>query len=246
MTDRPPEATDDHHHRDRWRPRCRSAASARCGPSRHGRTLAWRALVRIQRNPEQLLDVTLQPIIFVTLFVFLFGGAHRRHEPAPVPAVRAARDHGADGDLREHRHRHRPEHRHHEGHLRPVPQHADRPVGAAVRRDRRRHLPLRRVARRAASRTARCSASGSRPTCGCALAGVARAHRVRVRAVLDLGAARPVRQVAAERAGLRVHHHVPADVRQQRVRHDRHAAGLAAGVGQGQPGDRADRRDARV
>jgi oleandomycin transport system permease protein len=42
---------------------------------RHGRTLAWRALVRIRRNPEQLLDVTLSPIIFVTLFVFLFGGA---------------------------------------------------------------------------------------------------------------------------------------------------------------------------
>lgn len=42
---------------------------------RHGMTLAWRALVRIKRNPEQLLDVTLQPIVFVTLFVFLFGGA---------------------------------------------------------------------------------------------------------------------------------------------------------------------------
>jgi oleandomycin transport system permease protein len=43
--------------------------------ARHASTLAWRALVRIKRNPEQLLDVTLQPIIFVTLFVFLFGGA---------------------------------------------------------------------------------------------------------------------------------------------------------------------------
>jgi oleandomycin transport system permease protein len=42
---------------------------------RHALTLAWRAVVRIRRNPEQLLDVTLQPIIFVTLFVFLFGGA---------------------------------------------------------------------------------------------------------------------------------------------------------------------------
>jgi oleandomycin transport system permease protein len=42
---------------------------------RHAMTLTWRALVRIKRNPEQLLDVTLQPIIFVTLFVFLFGGA---------------------------------------------------------------------------------------------------------------------------------------------------------------------------
>jgi oleandomycin transport system permease protein len=44
---------------------------------RHALTLAWRSLVRIRRNPEQLLDVTLQPIVFVTLFVFLFGGAIR-------------------------------------------------------------------------------------------------------------------------------------------------------------------------
>jgi len=44
---------------------------------RHALTLAWRAVVRIRRNPEQLLDVTLQPIVFVTLFVFLFGGAIR-------------------------------------------------------------------------------------------------------------------------------------------------------------------------
>ena len=48
----------------------------------HAMTLAWRTLVRIRRNPEQLLDVTLQPIVFVTLFVFLFGGAipGGRHE----------------------------------------------------------------------------------------------------------------------------------------------------------------------
>lgn len=42
---------------------------------RHGRTLAWRALVKIRRDPEQLLDVTLVPVVFVTMFVFLFGGA---------------------------------------------------------------------------------------------------------------------------------------------------------------------------
>jgi oleandomycin transport system permease protein len=50
----------------------------RIGPVRalrHGMTLAWRAVVRIRHNPEQLLDVTLQPIVFVTMFVFLFGGA---------------------------------------------------------------------------------------------------------------------------------------------------------------------------
>jgi oleandomycin transport system permease protein len=51
----------------------RSMTPARA--TRHALTLAWRALVRIRRNPEQLLDVTLQPIVFVTLFVFLFGGA---------------------------------------------------------------------------------------------------------------------------------------------------------------------------
>jgi oleandomycin transport system permease protein len=50
----------------------------RMGPVRvlrHSLTLAWRALAKIRHNPEQLLDVSLQPIVFVTLFVFLFGGA---------------------------------------------------------------------------------------------------------------------------------------------------------------------------
>ncbi len=42
---------------------------------RHSLTLAWRSVVRVRRNPEQLLDVTLQPIVLVTMFVFLFGGA---------------------------------------------------------------------------------------------------------------------------------------------------------------------------
>lgn len=42
---------------------------------RHGLTLTWRGLVRIKHSPDRLLDVTLQPIIFIVLFVFLFGGA---------------------------------------------------------------------------------------------------------------------------------------------------------------------------
>jgi len=36
-------------------------------------TLGWRAVLKIRSNPEQLLDVSLQPIVFVTMFVFLFG-----------------------------------------------------------------------------------------------------------------------------------------------------------------------------
>ena len=42
---------------------------------RHSLLLAGRTLTKIRRTPEQLLDVTLQPIIFVVLFVYLFGGA---------------------------------------------------------------------------------------------------------------------------------------------------------------------------
>jgi oleandomycin transport system permease protein len=42
---------------------------------RHSFILAGRAVTKIKRSPEQLIDVTLQPIIFTVLFVYLFGGA---------------------------------------------------------------------------------------------------------------------------------------------------------------------------
>lgn len=42
---------------------------------RHSLVLAGRAVRKIRRTPEQLIDVTLQPIIFVLLFVYVFGGA---------------------------------------------------------------------------------------------------------------------------------------------------------------------------
>ena len=41
----------------------------------HTLTMAYRGILKIKRTPEQLFDVTLQPIIFVVLFVYLFGGA---------------------------------------------------------------------------------------------------------------------------------------------------------------------------
>ena len=37
--------------------------------------LAGRSIVKIRKNPETLLDVTLQPILFLFMFVYLFGGA---------------------------------------------------------------------------------------------------------------------------------------------------------------------------
>jgi oleandomycin transport system permease protein len=42
---------------------------------RHSFALARRSLTTTLRQPEQLLDVTLQPLIFVVLFVYLLGGA---------------------------------------------------------------------------------------------------------------------------------------------------------------------------
>jgi ABC-2 type transport system permease protein len=37
--------------------------------------MAWRALKKMRRNPEQFFDVTLQPILFTAMFAYVFGGA---------------------------------------------------------------------------------------------------------------------------------------------------------------------------
>jgi oleandomycin transport system permease protein len=42
---------------------------------RHALTLAWRSLVQIRHNPLELLDLSLQPLMFVLLFAYVFGGA---------------------------------------------------------------------------------------------------------------------------------------------------------------------------
>jgi oleandomycin transport system permease protein len=42
---------------------------------RHALAVAKRNLIKTWRTPEQLIDVTLQPIIFLLLFVYVFGGA---------------------------------------------------------------------------------------------------------------------------------------------------------------------------
>ncbi|MEV4532744.1 ABC transporter permease [Asanoa sp. NPDC049518] len=43
--------------------------------ARHSLALARRSLIKTLRTPEQLLDVTLQPVMFVVIFVYLLGGA---------------------------------------------------------------------------------------------------------------------------------------------------------------------------
>jgi oleandomycin transport system permease protein len=42
---------------------------------RQTKTLAWRTIVQIRHNPWELGDYSIQPIIFVLLFTFVFGGA---------------------------------------------------------------------------------------------------------------------------------------------------------------------------
>ncbi len=37
-------------------------------------TVVWRNLIHIRRMPEMLLDVTIQPVMFVLLFAYVFGG----------------------------------------------------------------------------------------------------------------------------------------------------------------------------
>src|SRR5664280_1123735 len=37
--------------------------------------MAWRALLKMRRNPEQLVDVTVMPLLLTVLFGFMFGGA---------------------------------------------------------------------------------------------------------------------------------------------------------------------------
>ncbi|MFI7616753.1 ABC transporter permease [Nonomuraea terrae] len=38
-------------------------------------TMAWRAVKKMRRNPEQFFDVVLQPILFTAMFAYVFGGA---------------------------------------------------------------------------------------------------------------------------------------------------------------------------
>jgi oleandomycin transport system permease protein len=42
---------------------------------RQALTLAWRSLVQIKHNPMELFDLSVQPLMFVVLFAYVFGGA---------------------------------------------------------------------------------------------------------------------------------------------------------------------------
>jgi oleandomycin transport system permease protein len=66
---------------DQAMPRSVALGSAAAQPVRPGNglrhvvVLAKRNLIKMARTPEALIDVTLQPIIFLGMFVYIFGGA---------------------------------------------------------------------------------------------------------------------------------------------------------------------------
>ena len=53
--------------------------------------MAWRALKKMRRNPEQFFDVTIQPLLFTAMFAYIFGGAIsgnvQRYLPLMIPGI---------------------------------------------------------------------------------------------------------------------------------------------------------------
>ncbi|WP_305092486.1 ABC transporter permease [Prescottella sp. R16] len=41
----------------------------------HSFTMAYRGILKLKHNPEQLFDVVIQPLVFTAMFTYIFGGA---------------------------------------------------------------------------------------------------------------------------------------------------------------------------
>ncbi|NOV04345.1 ABC transporter permease [Paenibacillus planticolens] len=54
---------------------------------RNSLTMAYRGILKIRRTPEQLFDVTLQPIIFTLMFTYIFGGAISGDVASYLPVI---------------------------------------------------------------------------------------------------------------------------------------------------------------
>jgi len=52
-----------------------SARPPRPSPLSAAKTFGWRGMLKIKHVPEQLIDVTLTPVLFLVMFTYLFGGA---------------------------------------------------------------------------------------------------------------------------------------------------------------------------
>lgn len=53
----------------------RTERPPRAGALSAALTFGWRGMLKVKHVPEQLLDVTITPVMFVLMFTYLFGGA---------------------------------------------------------------------------------------------------------------------------------------------------------------------------
>lgn len=54
---------------------------------RNSFSMAGRGLLKIKRTPEQLIDVTVQPILFTLMFTYIFGGAISGDVQSYLPVI---------------------------------------------------------------------------------------------------------------------------------------------------------------
>ncbi|MGI8985063.1 MAG: ABC transporter permease [Acidimicrobiales bacterium] len=78
MTTRP--TTQSEHSGSADQALVRRAIASTARPPRAGAvsstlTFAWRGMLKVKHVPEQLLDVTITPVMFVVMFTYIFGGA---------------------------------------------------------------------------------------------------------------------------------------------------------------------------
>ena len=209
---------------------------------RHSLTLAGRSVKKMMRHPEQFFDVTLQPVLFLLIFVYVLGGAIAGSTHDYLQFVLP-------------------------GILIQTVLFSTISIGVNLNTDikegvfdRFRSLPIARSAPLVGAMIAECLRYSI--TIGISLiAGFIIGYRtstdprggrrlparagVRVVHVLDRDLARDGLPRGRSGAGHRLHGAVPADVRLEHVRLGRHDARLAAGLGQRQPGHAPHGRRAR-
>ncbi|MGV9480538.1 ABC transporter permease [Gordonia aichiensis] len=55
--------------------------------ARQSLTMAYRGVLKLRHNPEQLFDVTIMPIIFTVMFTYIFGGAVSGNVSSYLPVI---------------------------------------------------------------------------------------------------------------------------------------------------------------
>ena len=58
-----------------WKALASTARPPRASATSAVMTFGWRGMLKVKHVPEQLLDVTITPVMFVLMFTYLFGGA---------------------------------------------------------------------------------------------------------------------------------------------------------------------------